>query len=1482
MIGSTYQSLCRLIVPVLFSVAVSAAADDKLDGLVKNGKFAKVIEHVEKSIPPAERSVEVWLQYADALDKTGADKQKVIKAFVEAQKVHPSDPRIFAVMGEFYLKDKKYEEAMTYLQKWYLLSRNARAAEAMATCAMNLKQYNKARDAAESAVMLDKNAIEARKVLSYLFFNEKDWANAAEQLEAIVAADKEDVTYWKKLAFCYEELKKHNKVITAAKQIVSLDSKDTHSRKIMAEYYLEKKDTKSALPLLKELAVLLPNDAEIFRHLYQISLANKQQKDAVLYLRNYLIIDTTDAEAFKTLGDLLLEQKNKKEALIAYRKAARIKPSIPGLYRNYLTIVLNKKLDDEAIAIMPKTVAAGEADASMYAAVGNIYKKKKDCGKAIGYYQSALKIDMKNLGVLSALAECQAATGKTSDALLNYQQVVMLNPAANQEYKEIGDLLSAQKKNDEAIKNYRKYLEKSPGDEKVASIVGLYYHAKKQCKEALPFFEKIKSSKLLTRSLLMTIGECQYATGNYPKTIEYLSKARTMKPRLSDLKSLLKPLAEAYEKTGDLKSAASTYEGYVKLKGVSDPDASFKQASLREPTDKAGAIALYQVNIKTFPKDARNYVRLGILLSDDKKQVANAIIYLQKAASLTPGDTIVLQTLCDVYHDAGNKTKELSTAVKLTTLQPGNLTAQRRAGTITYGKKQYAAAVPYLEKVYAGAPKDTAIILMLANAYMESKNPKKAMTLYQKASELQPENIELWLSLIAATEAAGDKEKAKEYKKSLAAIDKKIISKNSKEINARLRLAGYLYEKKDFDGAFPIFKDLAKLTPKDTLVVTRLLDISRKKGKNADALTYLRKYVALNGKNAKAHAELGKMLYDRKNSDGALTEFRTALKLDSTQAGFLKQYGTILIAKNLDNEAITVLNLAIKRKEADANSWPTLGNLYRKKKMYPQAIAMYKKASTDAPKNLELLTALGECQAANNDIAGAVLSLEQVVMLNPNAGAEYKTLGSLQMKQKKTEHAIKSYRKYLEKIKNDDDIAKTVGLYLYGQKQYKDAVNYLEMVKNAKLHNRKYLLSLGDSYYQLKNCDKVCSIYSKLHTKKAPEKVLRAILRPLGECYEKTNNPAKAAEAYAGYVALPRVTDTDASYLRAFLIEKSDPKTAVTYYLANIKLFPKDSRSFTRLGMLYAETQATYSKAADMLTRSSQLNPKDSNVLLKLASVWSALKNSKKELEVYKKLLVLDPTNVEVNKRAGKLLIDQKRYKEAVASLEIVRATDPGNVEILMQLADAYLKTNRKSNAIELLTKVHAVQKDNADLMLQLYTIYSELGKKTEAEEMIKKLIELKSESRFRLMYASDLLEQKRYEEVIMVVGKVIKKEPMNLEALMLQGKAQAWLKKYDDAAETFKMATYVKEDYAPAYLERAEIYRRQNNCDRADTYFTKALELDPKLALAELGLARCAKAANKSDEFTAHLKKAKQLDPANAEILAEEKELTPSPKTKK
>ncbi len=1463
------KTISVIIITVLLTI-VTVWGDEKFDNLISTGKYKKAIEYADANIPAKKRDVDIWVKLGLAHEKIKSPKDKIAQCYKEAQKANPSDPRVYLGLGRAAMLNKKYNDALKHYQRSYILKRTAEAAEGIAIAAAKLKNMDKARDAAESAVNLDPNVFESRLILTDIYRRENDFENAAVQLEHIVKKEPTTLKYWKRLALCYEKTGEKDKLAKVDPQIIKLDKKDVKSRRRHAEYSLAKKDQKTAFELYKELAILTPNDPTVFKHLYEISQGKGNKDDAILYLKNYIALDSSKAEYHKELGNLLYAKKDIDGALESYRRAVRTDPKIKGFYKNYETIVLKKGLKKEAIKVIKGAIAAKEADSKSYIALGDIYKSIKQYENAIAMYKETLKTDKKNVAVLTSLAECQAKSKKISEAIITYEQVILLNPKAKMEHKILGDLHMKLKKTDNAMQAYKKYLTKVPTDYEIARTIGLHEHKKKKYTDAIKYLEMVKDVKLHNTAYYTALGESYYNTKKYDKAAESFAKVKERKVSDSVLKRILKPLGESYEKIGDKKKAAEAYSAYTRIPGVKDADASYLKAYLRESTDKTTAIKIYTANIKRFPKDHRNFLRLGLIYAQEKSTLSKASSMLSKASQLVTRNPVIWKNLAEVYGKLKNTEKELYAYKKLLAIEPQNLNANRRVGTILLKKKKYTEAIVNLEMVHTTSPKDVQIMELLAEGYMKTKRPAKAVALLSKAKKLKPDKVEIRISLIEACKAAGKKEMIIKEKAELAELDKKIISRDKKNIDSRVRLADYSYNKKDFKTAYAIYKELSVLTPKEKRVFKRLNEIALKNNNKKEGISYLKKYLTLDTKNAKAHVLLGNLLYEQKDFDGALDSYRTALKLDPKIKGFYQRYGEIVVKKNLEDEAVKVLNATITAGEADNNTYITLGKIYQKKKQYASAIKMYQKASDLNPKNHSVLRSLAECQAKSGNTNAAILTYEQVVLINPGAKNEYKELGDLQMKVKKKSAAIETYKKYLEKAPDDNAVAKTIGLHEYDKKNYKDAVKYLTMVKDKKLHDTKYLTSLGQAYYYLKDYGKAADLFAQVRKRKVSADVLKSILKPLGECYEKTGKNAEAADAYLAYTKLPGTRDADASYKKAFLREKTDQKTAIKMYNANIKVFTKDYRSFLRLGIIYSASKATRSKAASMLSKASLLKPNDASILERLGEVYGKLNKTTNELETYKKLLKLSPQHLEANRRVGLILLKQKKYTESIVSLEIVLTMAPNDVEIMLALAEGYMKTKRPEKAIELLAKAKKIKKNDPDIGSLLYQLYKQTGKEKQAESEIKELIALTKDNKLRIVYAKDLIEQNRLDEAGTLVGEIKKTEPTNVEGLMLLGKIQQAQKKLNEATETYKMISYIKENYAPALCERGNIYLAQSKLSRAESFFEKAIKSDPKMAEAYLGLARVAKAQKKTANYTKYLNKAKALDPDNKEIQNE------------
>lgn len=149
-------------------------------------------------------------------------------------------------------------------------------------------------------------------------------------------------------------------------------------------------------------------------------------------------------------------------------------------------------------------------------------------------------------------------------------------------------------------------------------------------------------------------------------------------------------------------------------------------------------------------------------------------------------------------------------------------------------------------------------------------------------------------------------------------------------------------------------------------------------------------------------------------------------------------------------------------------------------------------------------------------------------------------------------------------------------------------------------------------------------------------------------------------------------------------------------------------------------------------------------------------------------------------------------------------------------------------------------------------------------------LLRIKELDEYFKTYVNMLFAARRYDIIQSVVKNKRKKDPENVYLLMILARAQAKDNKLLDAIESYKMVLIINPEQLEALHERANLHLQRNELDNARTYFEKALNVNDKYAMAELGLAKVFEALGERDKYLEHLRKAQELDPKNNVILKE------------
>lgn len=1211
------------------------------------------------------------------------------------------------------------------------------------------------------------------------------------------------------------------------------------------------------------LLVLLPLTKINADSTFEKLLKKGKYQDAIDYADEKLPTADRDAKLWNRIGEAYVHVGNNEKALACYLVSWRMKPenyeALLGVASTYNIM----KQYDNAVEMAQKALEVKfTAEASWeYAKASIALGRAKEAKKAM---EKVLEEDSSNVIAARELSNIYFREGAWSSAVPVLKLSFRKNGSGELAF-QIGKAYGELNVPDSAL-HYLKMASEKGGPEAPLNLAyGRVYFDKKNFGKCVEAYRKVPSDSLNAEDYYR-YGCAVEKTSGLSASASFFQKALSLADKNK-------------ENTTVLLSKEKIIRNNIDGKNFTDARRLIEELIVEDPKGKT----------------VKDVYILGSEVYKELDNSKKAIECLEKAIAINSRNVKAYARLADLYQKNGMEEKAKKTFEVLLGLSPDNPEIYLALGEYNLEKKRYDKALDHYKKsnslkksvgAYAGIAEvylltkkyDTAIEmakkalkldashdparLTLAKSLIEKKMYMKAQEHLEKLLQRGSDNRETLLLIAACYE----KNKAAEK---LAEVDKKLISLNSSDTVARIRLAKYYETKGEKNRAIQLYKEVHTIAP-TSVGILRKLSLLLIETKNADeAITYTRQYLEENDHNAEAHRDLGDLYYEKKKLDKALGEYRTALKLDPKIKGFYKRYAEIVIAKGEQDEVIKALSGVVASGNADVSTYMTLGLMYQKKKKYSDAIEMYQNALNLEPSNFDALVALAACQAEKKEIKNAIISYEQAVMMNAEASAEYRELGDLYIKEKRKDEAILAYVKFLDKDSTDTKIAQEVGEYFYLHGDFDKAFRYLFMAKKN--------LSVDNSIRFAETCLKkgeTGEAIAVLHLLKTNKRITgnkkKTVFKLAANAFEADSSWVAAAKAYGDYAELKGVNDPEAAYKHALYTEKNNPVAAQKIFEKNVKKYPGDYRNFLRLGLLYSEQKTTITKAIPLFKKVTQLADSIPQVWLELGKIYRKIGKEKDELDAYRKYAEIDPQNIEANLRIGTIQMRRGEYNEAIVVLEMVNTLQPNDPEIMALLAKGYTHTNRAEEAIHLLKKAQEKKKDDAEIRFQLFKLYRKVGRKEDAQKEIEALIAIKRDAEYLLFYGEALFIQKKKDEALTAIEEILATNPENIDALLLKGRILRSQKKFDDAIDVYKEINYIDAGNTAAMVARAETHLEQSKPQWAESFFKRALRANPDLARAELGLAKTEKLKGNIEGYYTHLEKARILAPDDEAVQEE------------
>lgn len=268
--------------------------------------------------------------------------------------------------------------------------------------------------------------------------------------------------------------------------------------------------------------------------------------------------------------------------------------------------------------------------------------------------------------------------------------------------------------------------------------------------------------------------------------------------------------------------------------------------------------------------------------------------------------------------------------------------------------------------------------------------------------------------------------------------------------------------------------------------------------------------------------------------------------------------------------------------------------------------------------------------------------------------------------------------------------------------------------------------------------------------------------------------------------------------------------------------------------------QDLLARAVEQHEKILEVDPNDTDALMKLSGFYQALEQPGKAEGVLDRLLAIEPTSVEALSNLAQLYRAQGRTADAIGALEKVCDSGQSGPRQLAMLAELYEHTGRNDDAAALLEKVREMGGDNSSLRASLARNWAASGQYDKALRAYQKLSQEEPNNPDYHLRLSQIYRQKRrFKEARNHIEKATDLAPDSMEirynGILLyeaEGRSEAAIEELEKLlSETAKDGyTQREKRNRSLFIERLGIlYRDQGNIARAVEVFEGLAELDPE-----------------------------------------------------
>jgi len=1101
-----------------------------------------------------------------------------------------------------------------------------------------------------------------------------------------------------------------------------------------------------------------------------------------------------DGPAWYNLGVALEYLGRETEAIPAYQKAIEIEPR--STYYNNLGDTFSALLDFEpAIEAYRQAIELDRTYAWPYHGLAVIHSEQGEYESALNLYEQAIERhtrDVDQAASWDGLGDIHVELGRYDKAIEAYRQAITLNPNEALTWYSLGNVYSVLERYDEAIEPYRRAIELDPAYAWSYHNLGLVYEQRGDLAPAMILFqqaiERQQRDSARARSW-NSLGDVYSALERNQEAIEAYQQAIELD---LDFAAPWNSLGREYSLTGQNEAAINAYQQVIEL----TPDEVLPWYSLGNAFGSSQrydeAMAAYRRAIELGPEEAWPYNNLGFVYQKLGRFDQATDLYRQALERHEDGHSkaVTWDNLGNAYSAQGNYEEAISGYRWARTLAPEYAWPYHNLGTAHSARGEYETAIPYFQQTLERHERDqdrAAAWNSLGNAYHALDRLEEAIHAYQRVIELNPRFALPWYSLgniyRQLDQRSVEQGETKDRSVQIIEAYRRAIDLDP-TYGWPYHNLGLIYERRQaYDEALRLFRQALE---------RHSIDADR----------------------AISWTKVGDIYRVQNRISSAVYAYKQAMDFDATYAWPYHQLGRIHQERRQYGEALPLFQQAVSQhdeREARAQAWNHLGDVYRALSRYKEAIGAYRQATELKPDFALPWSSVGDVCRLLDRPDEAVDAYRQAVDLDPSLAWPYHNLALIYTERGEAdrtafEAAIILYRQAIERHENNRD--------------------------QALAWNK-----LGNTYRALHRSEDAIKAYRRAIEL---DPVYTSPWNNLGDVYRTLSYPEDAIDAYRHAIELSPQNALSWNSLGDVYRGMERFEEAIEAYKQAVVINPDYAWPYDSLGLIY-EQQGRFELAVPAFRQAAQRHARSQEQAVTwnhLGDIFRESDRSTAAVDAYREAMDLDPDYAWPYHNLGLIHEQQGETETALGFFRQAiqrHRSDRDRVVSWHKLGGICLSLSRHTEAIDAYQRVIELDPQDNLSWNSLGIAHTALEHYEAAIKAFEQVIGVDSDYAWSYHNLGFVYEKREaYETAIPYYQQAVERHENELAAAASWnnlGGAYHALKRYDEAVEAYRQAVTLNSNNALSWDSLGDVYGVLERHKEAIQAYQRAIELDPDYA---------------------------------------------------